>query len=76
MNKRNQRKERNDKLLALIDTIDAGVIQVNVYKGMPVKVRIVGREVMLDGDTLLDLGETETFVQRKWWPQEDLDDVK
>lgn len=74
MNKRNQRKERLDKLQTLIEGMDAGVLQVHIYKGMPVKVRIVGKEVMLDGDTMLDLGESEAFVPRKWWDNTPLDE--
>lgn len=69
----NQRKERIEKLQAVIEQMDAGVIQVHVYKGMPVKIRVVGREIMLDGETMLDLGETESFVPRKWWPDSPLD---
>jgi hypothetical protein len=73
MNKRSQRKERLDKLQTLIEGMDAGVLQVHIYKGMPVKVRVVGREVMLDGNTMLDLGESEAFVPRKWWDKDALD---
>jgi hypothetical protein len=73
MNKRNQRKERLDKLQTIIESMDAGVLQVHVYKGMPVKVRIVGREFTLDGDTVLNLGESEAFVPRKWWDKDALD---
>lgn len=75
MSKRNQRKERLARLQALIENMDAGVLQVHIYKGMPVKVRIVGREVMLDGDTVLDLGESEAFVPRKWWDNKHLDET-
>lgn len=73
MNKRNQRKERLDKLQTVIESMDAGVLQVHIYKGMPVKVRVVGKEVTLDGDTVLDLGESEAFVRRKWWNNSALD---
>jgi hypothetical protein len=75
MNKRSQRKERLDRLQSIIENMDAGVLQVHIYKGMPVKVRIVGREVMLDGDTMLDLGESEAFVPRKWWDNKPLDET-
>lgn len=66
-----QREERLEKLQSIIEQIDAGVIQVQIYKGMPVKVRFVSNEVILGGESILDLNEVETFSSRIWWKRVD-----
>lgn len=61
------REQKFEMLRKCIEAMDAGTVQVHVYKGMPVKIRLVGKELVLDGETILDLNQTEEFSPRKWW---------
>jgi hypothetical protein len=62
------RKERNDELLSLIESMDSGVIQITVHKGMPVKFQLVSKqEIIIGGGQVDKLDSITWFTDRKWW---------
>lgn len=62
-----EKQRRFEELMTVIQGMDSGIIQIHVYKGMPVKMHLVSKEVVLGGDRILDLSDVEVFSPRVWW---------
>lgn len=71
-----QRKLRANQLQQIIEGMDAGILQITVYKGMPVKIRVVSEDIVLDGESALNLNDVAVFSPRKWWVKKALDTDK
>ena len=67
----NQRELRNKELIDIIESIDSGVIQVTIHKGMPVKIQLVSKgEIVIGGGQVDKLNTIEWFSDRTWWEKE------
>lgn len=67
------REQKFDLLRGIIERMDGGLVQVTVYRGMPVKIQMVSNEIVLAGEEvwqMLGAGEVEYFYPRRWWTPE------
>lgn len=63
-----KRSQRFEELKDVIEQIDAGELNITVYKGMPVKIRFVAVDEIVLGENQLDMEpKVRYFEPRKWW---------
>lgn len=66
-----QRDASFQELRQIIESMDSGVIQITIHKGMAAKVQLVSKqEVVLGGGHVDKLHTVEWFTDRVWWKKE------